>query len=405
MNFKSISLLLISAAIIVMLSLGLVVPKVAGYSALLILLISLPGLWVTRKDNLSPLETWEKWWIGATLLYFGLILLDIFMGHGSVRDLDSPSRLILAIPVYIYIRRVGLNINIIWIASAIGAIISGIYAGYQVEILGMNRATGMTSPIYFGQASLIFTLFSLVGFSSNKKIWIKLLLFIAVIMGAYALFASGSRGAWVAFPIIVIVLITISKRIPLIKKLTSLIVIIGVLYAAYQSPQLPVKSRVDLTVKNVISYYQEDNVNTSSGARLEMWKAAWLISKESNFLGVGEAQYPEHVKRLIQEEKVNKFIGRYIVPHNQYLNSLSEQGLIGLISLLMMMLIPLKVSLHSIRKNAKNKLIALYPALLIIAYLSFMLTGVTLERESMVVLYAFLMSMCMGALVHNKQQL
>ena len=52
---------------------------------------------------------------------------------------------------------------------------------------------------------------------------------------------------------------------------------------------------------------------------------------------------------------MNKFIGRYIVPHNQYLNSLSEQGLIGLISLLMMMLIPLKVSLHSIRKNAKNK--------------------------------------------------
>ena len=388
-----------------MLGLGLVVPKVAGYSALLILLISLPGLWVTRKDNLSPLETWEKWWIGATLLYFGLILLDIFMGYGSVRDLDSPSRLILAIPVYIYIRRVGLNINIIWIASAIGAIISGIYAGYQVEILGMSRATGMTSPIYFGQASLIFTLFSLVGFYSNKKIWIKLILFIAVIMGAYALFASGSRGAWVAFPLIVIVLIMISKRISLIKKLTSLIVIIGVLYAAYQSPQLPVKSRIDSSVKNVISYYQEDKVNTSSGARLEMWKAAWLISKESNFLGVGEAQYSKHVKRLIQEEKVNKFIGRFIVPHNQYLNSLSEQGLIGLISLLMMTLIPLKVSLHSIRKNAKDKLIALYPALLIIAYLSFMLTGVTLERESMVVLYAFLMSMCMGALVHNKQQL
>jgi len=71
-------------------------------------------------------------------------------------------------------------------------------------------------------------------------------------MDAYALFASGSRWAWAAFPIIVFVLITISKRFSLIKKLTSLI---GMLHTAYQSPQLPVKSRVDSSVKNVISYY------------------------------------------------------------------------------------------------------------------------------------------------------
>ena len=77
MNFKSISLLLISAAIIVMLGLGLVVPKVAGYSALLILLISLPGLWVTRKDNLSPLETW---WIGASLFVFWINIIRYFYG-------------------------------------------------------------------------------------------------------------------------------------------------------------------------------------------------------------------------------------------------------------------------------------------------------------------------------------
>jgi len=80
-------------------------------------------------------------------LYFGLILLDIFMGYGDVRGLDCPSRLILAIPVFLYIRRVNLNINIIWIASAIGVITSGIYAGYQYEILEMGRETGMTSPI------------------------------------------------------------------------------------------------------------------------------------------------------------------------------------------------------------------------------------------------------------------
>jgi len=221
-------------------------------------------------------------------------------------------------------------------------------------------------------------------------------------MGIYSVFVSGSRGAWVALPIVAIALISILKKTPLSRKLGSLIILIGVLYAAYQSPQLPVKSRVNHAMNEVIAYYQEDKVETSSGYRLEMWKGAWLMTKSSNFLGVGESQYPNHIVKLIQEGEVSKSIDKFIVPHNQYLNSLSEQGVIGIISLLMMMLIPLKVSLYSIKKNAKNKLIALYPALLIIAYLSFMLTGVTLERESMVVLYAFLMSMCMGILVRNK---
>ena len=323
-DFRFISLILISVAVIVMLGLGLTIPKVAGYSALLILLTSLLGLWATRKDNFPPLEKWEKWWVSAIFLYFGLISLDIFMGYGGVRDLDSPSRLILAIPVFLYIRRVDLNINIIWIASAIGAITSGIYAGYQYEILEMNRVTGMTSPIYFGQASLIFTLFSLIGFYSNKKIWIKLLLFIAIIMGIYSVFVSGSRGAWVALPIVAIALISILKKTPLSRKLGSLIILIGVLYAAYQSPQLPVKSRVNHAMNEVIAYYQEDKVETSSGYRLEMWKGAWLMTKSSNFLGVGESQYPNHIVKLIQEGEVSKSIDKFIVPHNQYLNSLSK---------------------------------------------------------------------------------
>jgi len=404
LKFQSISSLLISIAIIVMIGLGLVIPKVAGYSALLILLISLLGLWVTRKDNLLPLEKWEKWWIGAILLYFGLIVLDVFFGYGGVRDLDSPSRLILAIPVYIYIRRVGLDINIILIASAVGAITSGIYSGYQYEILGMSRATGMTSPIYFGQTALVFALFSLVGFFLNKKIWLKSLLFIAVVMGLYTVITSGSRSAWSALLIITFVLFITKKEISFSKKFISLLVLTSILYVAYQFPQSPIKSRIGTSVNSIISYYQEGKVDTSSGARLELWKAAWIMAKENNFLGVGEAQFQSHVIKLIQEEKVKKFVGRFEIPHNQYLNSLSEQGAIGFMSLLLMMFIPLKVSLYNARSSTKNRLIATFLVILITAYLSFMLTIATLERESMVVFYAFLVSMLMGALTHNKQQ-
>jgi hypothetical protein len=56
-------------------------------------------------------QGWEKWWVFSILLFFGLIVIDVLMGYGDVSALDSPSRLILAIPVFIYIRKVGLMSN------------------------------------------------------------------------------------------------------------------------------------------------------------------------------------------------------------------------------------------------------------------------------------------------------
>ena len=59
-KFRPISQLLISTAIIAMLSLGLVFHKLTGISVLIILLISLVGLWVTRKDDYSSLCQWKN---------------------------------------------------------------------------------------------------------------------------------------------------------------------------------------------------------------------------------------------------------------------------------------------------------------------------------------------------------
>jgi O-antigen ligase len=163
LNFKSTSVQLISFLVVLMLSLSLVVHMAAGYSALAILLVSLLGLWVLRKEQSSAWTQWEKWWIFSILLFFGLIVLDVLMGYGDVSVLDSPSRLILAIPVFIYIRKVGLDVDSIWVGSAIGSVLAGVYAYYQHIILGSDMAGGFTSHIYFGQIALILTLFSFIG--------------------------------------------------------------------------------------------------------------------------------------------------------------------------------------------------------------------------------------------------
>ena len=404
LNFKSISVQLISFLVVLMLSLSLVVHKAAGYSALAILLVSLLGLWVVRKEQSSAWTQWEKWWIFSILLFFGLIVLDVLMGYGDVSVLDSPSRLILAIPVFIYIRKVGLDVDSIWVDSAIGSVLAGIYAYYQHTILGNSMAGGITSHIYFGQIALILTLFSFIGLLMNKKLWVRGVLLIAVIVGFYAVISSGSRGGWVALPAVIALFLSIKTvRSSFGKKVIYIGVLMSILYAAYQSPQLPVKSRVDATVNNVIAYYQEGKVNTSSGFRLEMWKAAWLMTEDSKFLGVGEAQYHTNLEKLIKEGKVYKGLDYFSAPHSQYFNSLSEQGAAGLLTLFLMMLIPLKVALNKMKENKENKFIGLFIAILIISYLDFMLTMETLERQLMVLIYAFIISILVGVLSYSKK--
>ena len=194
LNFKSISVQIIVFLVVTMLGLSLVIHKAAGYSALVILFISLLGLWVTRKETSPKWQSWEKWWIFSILLFFGLIVVDVLMGYGDISVLDSPSRLMLAIPVFIYIRKIGLDIDSVWAGSAIGSVLASGFAYYQHTVLGFNMAEGFTSHIYFGQVALILTLFSLIGLMMNKKFWVKGLLLIAIVVGFYAVLVSGSRG-------------------------------------------------------------------------------------------------------------------------------------------------------------------------------------------------------------------
>ena len=153
-----------------------------GVSALLMLLVSIIGLFVTRKQNNLPLHTWEKYWIASLFLFVGLIYIDILKGFGDISDIDSQSRLILAIPVYLYIRRVGVNLNIVLIGVAIAAIVTGIYAWYQHVELGASRSHGISNPIYYGDIALLIFIFCISGALSIKGVLFKSFLFVSAFL-------------------------------------------------------------------------------------------------------------------------------------------------------------------------------------------------------------------------------
>jgi len=92
--------MLISLLFAVFLTTSINIEYGMGFSAVLMLLVSVVGLVATRNEEYQPLQTWEKYWVASLFFFVGLVYIDILRGFGGIGDIDSQSRLLLAIPVY-----------------------------------------------------------------------------------------------------------------------------------------------------------------------------------------------------------------------------------------------------------------------------------------------------------------
>ena len=374
-----------------------------GISAILMLLVSIVGLIATRGQDYPLLQAWEKYWFASLFFFVGLVYVDILRGFGDISDIDSQSRLLLAIPVYLYVRRVGANLNIVLVGAAIGGIFSGVIAWYEYYYLSYSMAEGVAgSHIYFGEIALLLSIFSVFGLTTVKSYSVKLLLVVGLIFGGYAMLISGSRGGWITLPTILILFMSYNIwNIALWKRLLGSIMMMVILFGVYNSPELPVKQRVDIAIDEVVNYYS-DNKMSSIGHRLEMWKASYLIAKDHNFLGAGENSFKSEVKRLVQEDKVHKSLKNFVDPHSQYFNTLLDQGIIGFSSLLLIFFIPLKVLLNNLKNKNQSHVSAMFSSIILLSFMEFMITISTLEIQIMTLFFAFTLSIFLGLFTHNR---
>ena len=400
LSFKNNTLISLLFAVFLITSVN--VEHGMGFSAILMLLVSIVGLIETRGQDYPPLQAWEKYWVASLFLFVWLIYVDILRGFGDISDIDSQSRLLLAIPVYLYVRRVGVNLNIVLIGVAIAAIVIGIYAWYQHVELGASRSHGISNPIYYGDIALLIFIFCISGALSIKGVLFKSFLFVSAFFALYAVVSSGTRGGWITIPTLLWMFTYYNPwRIKLWKRLLSVMIFIVLLISAYNSDDLIIKQRVSQAIDNIYDYYT-DNKMSSAGYRLEMWKASYLSAKDHNFLGVGENGFRPEVKRLVAEGRINKGLKFFVDPHSQYFNSLLDQGILGVISLLLIFLIPLRVALTNLKNKSESHNAAMFVSAMLLACMEFMLTISAFEIQIIILFFAFSLSIFLGLFTYNR---
>lgn len=389
-----------SFAVFLLGAIALVVPSGYSVGSLLLLLASITLLWRRPAFNL---QKQGKLLMLVLAVYSLLFIVQLFFEGVSSSAYDRPFRFLLALPVLLFILAYPPKLAALWAGLALGSILTGSWALWQNLVLNIDRAGGHTFVIQFGNISMLFGFFCLAGLGwaavqVKPKQWLSLLL-LGAFFGVLASLLSGSRGGWVGLPFIFLVIYRAYGQLLAVKfKLILLVIVLSFIALVYLIPQTGVKTRILHAFYDIELYFSSESKNTSLGLRFDMWQGAITLIIEKPLAGWGYEGYHEGMQALANQGEVTAFAVENHA-HNDFLDTFARRGLFGLLTLLLLYLVPLHLfSNYLASPNMELRAVATAGALLPVAFIDFGLSQAFLEHNSGVMIYAFWLVVLWGCL-------
>jgi len=367
------------------------------YITVILLLISLVGLLFIRER--VPLLNQERIFLYVFLCYFMVQLFNVWWFNAELRELDTSSRFLIVLPIFFYLRKIGVDVK--WLINGVimAAIVIGLLSLYDIFVMQTGRPISQTDIGTYALFSAVYALMSLAAVQYYRGNRVMLCLAILAYLGGLSgLVLALTRGVWIAFMIALIFFVLIN---PFQWKKSSmylfLLIMVALVLVIYAVPETGVAVRVDHAIQNAVGYFEGGVANSSGGARLEMWKAAIEVISKNPVLGVGENNFNQQVALMIGDGKVDGFVGNFNHPHNEYLSNLVEQGAVGLMALLLLFLAPLKIYYKNLQQGSdETRFLMLSGFFIIVLYMGFSLTSGVFDHQIGALFYTIMFSIIMG---------
>ena len=326
-------------------------PKLAGAAYLLLGLsgatwLTLSGRW--RPGDLIPIE---RLLFMAVVLYILVWILG-WLIHGldpaGADAVSQIARLLLIIPILLMIRQLDGIEPAFWRGLTVGALTAGGYAwwSYLSGHIGPHgeRVVGTTSPLYFGGLSLAFALMLLPRLRDASLPWfVRLLAVLALVSAISASALSGSRGAWLVLPLLLLIyLFTLGRRQPPLWRFGIPATFLAIALLFLLNPISPMNERALSGVDDISALISGDDLQGTLGRRIELWSIAAETLGENSLLGVGPGIYPQQVQQAVADGRLPEDFVDYEHPHSEYLSALLHVGPLGLVALLLLFGIALR---------------------------------------------------------------
>lgn len=354
---------LAAAIVFLTLSLGLLLPKIAGGGLLLLALIaivwlSIAGAWTFK--GLAPLERLSIFGVVLFVVVWALAWLANGAAPDGADDLRRIARLLLIIPLLLFVRRLDRTESAWWAGLAAGALIAGGYA-WWFYLSGQTgpfeqRVTGNTNPIYFGSIALAFGMMLLARLQNAElPTLVRLLTALAILMALSASMLSGSRGAWLVLPpLLLVYLFTLGRYQPLRWRLGVPIAALLVVALVMLNPLVPMGERAAEGLADLHAIATGGEAEGTIGRRLKMWELSWELTLEDPLFGAGPTAFSDAMTGAIEQGRLPADFAGYRHPHNEYLSALNHGGIVSLVCLLLLFALILRQHVRVWRTGLKS---------------------------------------------------
>lgn len=367
---------------------------------LLIALIGFGFVYSALRSKQYQLDPSDKWIIWTVVFYFALFVLSVIIHDGRGRELDSPSRALLLLSVLAVCYKVALKPYWIIYGIAVGALLAGITASIRFFVL--NQQSDLFPGYMYIQAGDIVMSLSLFSFAAafyfqarKQTLWMLLCL-IASVAAIFASLINQARGAWVAAPVALSVILFLNRKL-LSKWVVIFLLLVATVGGLFAGEVIQKRWQ---QAKNEITHYVEhNNGSTSVGARFDMWKSALLGIQEKPLFGWGLEGVKEMRRQHLEQKLISEYAASFTHSHNQYLHDASVRGLLGLGALLAIFFVPLGLFWRNLKQSAVGSLAYLWGTLGIthvLATMTYCLTQAFFAHNSGTMFYFFVVILFLG---------
>ncbi len=370
--------------------------------------------WKTRKKS-SGFTPSEKNIMWSFALYFFVCVL-FFLANGLFREsasfhwnLDHELRFLAFVPVYSLFHRTGLKAWTIWYGSAIAAILCGFFSIYYIfdahsaanalnvhdslTLAEAMRVSCAYTPITFGQLSLAFGFMSFAGIRYFHKTHPALTILPVTALGSGILagFLSGTRGAIIAIPFLVLIFFLQlgSFRFPWRNRIALVLAITFLSAGLYIMPGSSMDQRFRTGFTQAKAFFNGEGTGLYV-VRLAMWTEAWKMFKEHPVCGTGKDGYNHIIEIKAAKNEVPKTIEKFYSPHNNYLTNMAAYGVSGLFILLAIFLSPFLIFIPALKTSGPQKDMAYTGIMLIVSFMLFAVTETIFYRNINISIYIIL---------------
>ncbi|MCT7357732.1 O-antigen ligase family protein [Thalassolituus pacificus] len=353
---------------------------------------------ISGKVKIRALTPYRKI-ILAGFAFFFVALISLLLSDypADLQKLEPEFRLVLLPLLIVGVYYSGFSTRQLVFALLLGSIsYAWITYGQSGGFKFMRRAFGDENPVGFGNGAFLLSAvsayFCLSFWKTSKSISAVALL--AATLYLYAAIASGTRGSFLAIPLIAVFFIFHVRSLKVV--IASLILSTALAAAIYQSP---LQHGIDRAIKNVTNYVNgEGNNRNSAGARLMLWETAICMGKEKPIFGVGTHQFLP----ASQDQSLNckSNLRPFVQAHSLYFNTLATMGVTGLTCLLLFGFFLCRESMN-VRSGYTHKYAVVIITLTIAAY---SLTVDAFFIRFVAEKHLTLLGLMLGIMLHQQQK-